>query len=364
MKVVVLGAGIVGMTSALRIVEDCGTAGLDMTVMADKFSPNTTSDVAAGVWSLPRSKMTKREMQWLRWSHEYLTALLKTPYAPEIGLFLQSGWTMWMHVDEQDPDWKDLVQGYRHPTKWELTNLFPGYKDGFFCTTFMLESRLFLPWAENRLWTLVCQIQSLTMPIGLFVLLPLMTISNSVNSVLLFSLKLYLDHDIIVNCTGIGARDLVGDTKVVPSRGQIITVKAPWIKHRIELTGIHPSIPGCPYVISGHSHTRIGGIRQHGRWDLSVDPRDTEKILDGITTVFPSLKNVEILNVKTGLRPMREEIRLEREEKRDNLSGKTVQIIHNYGHGGNGIAWSFGCAKEVAIMVKQLLQKQSTKSRL
>ncbi|CAH1241795.1 DAO [Branchiostoma lanceolatum] len=82
------------------------------------------------------------------------------------------------------------------------------------------------------------------------------------------------------------------------------------------------------------------------------------------TTSDVAAGNAEILNVKTGLRPMREMIRLEKEEKKDNLSGKTVQIIHNYGHGGNGIAWSFGCAKEVAIMVKQLLQKQSTKSRL
>ncbi|XP_019636563.1 PREDICTED: D-amino-acid oxidase-like [Branchiostoma belcheri] len=343
MKVVVLGAGIVGLTSALRIVEDCGTAELDLTVMADKFSPNTTSDVAAGIWCPPRRKMTQREMQWLKWSHEYLTVLLKTPYAHEIGVFLQSGWIAWMHTDFQDPDWKDLVQGYRHPTKWELTHLFPEYKDGFFCTTFMLESRLFLPWVTNRLRNKAVKF-----------------VERKVQSLD----ELSLDYDVIINCTGVGAHDLVGDTKVFPARGQVIRVKAPWVKHWMLLEGKHPYVPGIPYVVGGSTATLIGGIRQERRWDLRNDPRDTKTIWNGVTTAFPALKDAKVIEERTGLRPMREEIRLERQEKTDPVSGRTVQVIHNYGHGANGITWSHGCAKEVALMVKQLLQEKTIKSRL
>ncbi|XP_019636763.1 PREDICTED: D-amino-acid oxidase-like [Branchiostoma belcheri] len=130
------------------------------------------------------------------------------------------------------------------------------------------------------------------------------------------------------------------------------------------LEGKHPYVPGIPYVVGGSTATLIGGIRQEGRWDLRNDPRDTKTIWDGVATAFPALKDAEVIEERTGLRPMREEIRLERQEKTDPVSGRTVQVIHNYGHGANGITWSHGCAKEVALMVKQLLQEKTIKSRL
>lgn len=35
--------------------------------------------------------------------------------------------------------------------------------------------------------------------------------------------------DLIVNCTGLGARHLVKDDNVTPIRGQVARVKAPWM---------------------------------------------------------------------------------------------------------------------------------------
>jgi D-amino-acid oxidase len=49
-----------------------------------------------------------------------------------------------------------------------------------------------------------------------------------------------------------------------------------------------------------------------------------------------------------GLRPVRDEIRLEPE----NLSGKLV--IHNYGHGGAGFTLSWGCAQNVVEIIEKL----------
>lgn len=45
-KVAIIGAGIIGITSACRILESYPKA--NVTVIADVFSPNTTSDVSAG----------------------------------------------------------------------------------------------------------------------------------------------------------------------------------------------------------------------------------------------------------------------------------------------------------------------------
>lgn len=47
MRIAILGAGIIGVTCAARILEEF--EGCKVTVYADKFSPDTTSDVSAGI---------------------------------------------------------------------------------------------------------------------------------------------------------------------------------------------------------------------------------------------------------------------------------------------------------------------------
>lgn len=50
-KVAVIGAGVVGMSTAVCIAEALPFC--SVTVLAEKFSPDTTSDIAAGIL-LPR----------------------------------------------------------------------------------------------------------------------------------------------------------------------------------------------------------------------------------------------------------------------------------------------------------------------
>lgn len=37
-------------------------------------------------------------------------------------------------------------------------------------------------------------------------------------------------YDLVVNCTGLGAAELFGDTSMFPIKGHVIRVQAPWIK--------------------------------------------------------------------------------------------------------------------------------------
>ena len=48
-KVAVVGAGIIGLSSAISIQNRI--PGIDITLISDKFSPNTTGDGAAGLWT-------------------------------------------------------------------------------------------------------------------------------------------------------------------------------------------------------------------------------------------------------------------------------------------------------------------------
>jgi D-amino-acid oxidase len=47
-RVFVVGAGVCGMSAAVNLAENMRDA--QVTVVAEKFSPNTTSDLVAGLW--------------------------------------------------------------------------------------------------------------------------------------------------------------------------------------------------------------------------------------------------------------------------------------------------------------------------
>lgn len=52
MRVAVIGAGVIGLSTAQSISEELGSAASPLTVevYADRFTPLTTSDGAAGFW--------------------------------------------------------------------------------------------------------------------------------------------------------------------------------------------------------------------------------------------------------------------------------------------------------------------------
>lgn len=49
-KIAVIGAGVCGATVAFRLQEQFGSS-VSITIFAEELSPNTTGDIAAGLWS-------------------------------------------------------------------------------------------------------------------------------------------------------------------------------------------------------------------------------------------------------------------------------------------------------------------------
>ena len=76
-RVVVVGAGIVGLTAAVRLAE----AGLAVRVLARERTPRTTSDVAAAVWYPFRCGTDARVAAWGTRTREVLRGLLSVPDA-------------------------------------------------------------------------------------------------------------------------------------------------------------------------------------------------------------------------------------------------------------------------------------------
>lgn len=163
-------------------------------------------------------------------------------------------------------------------------------------------------------------------------------------------------YEIIVNCSGLGAKTLVGDSQVYPVRGQVLNVQAPWLQHFIR------DGDGKTYIYPGIHGVTIGGTRQEDDWRLEVDKQDTKSILERCSKLEPSVSKAAVLSEWVGLRPSRKNPRLEREVVL--LQGRKVPVVHNYGHGGWGVTLGWGCALDALGLVKQCLHQMLPQARL
>ena len=160
-------------------------------------------------------------------------------------------------------------------------------------------------------------------------------------------------YDCIINCTGLGARHLANDDSMMPIRGHVLRVQAPWIRYHIEAEGDDES--QICYIIPNSETIVIGGTKQVG--DEDPVPRDDDRraILERAAKAHPSLGAAKIVGEWVGFRPGRPSVRLETENTVNNdndIHGKRPLIIHNYGHGGSGLTLAWGCAGGVVRLVR------------
>jgi len=137
------------------------------------------------------------------------------------------------------------------------------------------------------------------------------------------------EYDIVVNCTGLGARDLFNDQTLYAARGQTLLVRH----------NGHPCVSSVhnesvTYIIPRGDSIVLGGTFQKGNESVLVSEADTADIIHRCAAIHPSFQRerLEIVSEKVGLRPCRPEVRLETETF--HLGKKAV--IHNYGHGELG----------------------------
>src|SRR4051794_6814553 len=114
-RVTVVGAGVVGLSCALRLLE----AGHRVDVLARELPRETTSAAAAAIWSPYRAWPQERVLGWARTAYAVFSAIAAEH--PDSGVVLRQG-TQVVPVREQRPWWSAGVPDLR-----ETVEVPPGY---------------------------------------------------------------------------------------------------------------------------------------------------------------------------------------------------------------------------------------------
>jgi len=92
--------------------------------------------------------------------------------------------------------------------------------------------------------------------------------------------------DYIVNCSGLGARFFVQDENVFAVRGQVLRVKAPWVKCCI----MFETDKEVTYILPLSDLVVLGGSQEHENYSLDPKEDDLKAIAQRCSRFIPSLK--------------------------------------------------------------------------
>lgn len=266
-NVAVLGAGAVGLATATLLQR----RGRSVTIYARELPPDTTSNIAGAQWSPTTvaddlsgpfgdhferaARLAHRSFQQLvgpdygvRWIDNYF--LSERPLGEPEHM---------RRIRDLYPEWEDL-EGDEHP--------FPTRHARRVATMF-IESPRYL-----RALLRDFRLAGGRVVVG--------EIANRRQLAV-------LPEPIVVNCTGLGSRELFGDSSLVPIKGQLVVLRPqPGIDY-LTIGGGRFSESGSLYMFPRTDGVLLGGTFEPGVETLAPDPAATERILAGHAALFGAM---------------------------------------------------------------------------
>lgn len=357
----VIGAGVNGWTTALVLAR----RGWRVVVVADRFGVDTVSTVAGALWEWPPSvcgrhhdqSVLGRSAEWARYSYIRFARLAADP---RTGVSLRPAVFYFSRPVEENPaelakmvEVGQFAPGFvRDPELIAAYGINPdaGVVDAYSYLAPTIDTDWYLAWLAHQAEAAGVSVHRRS------VRGPLVDQEDD--------LLAEYGAELIVNCSGLGARELADDPTVVPHRGALLRVVNDG-SHIARVTAAHavandPSTDHQDMVFivpRGADRLLLGGLVEPGEYgtELGLDSyAPLREMLDRCKAFLPILHKARldaVDPVRVGLRPFREHgVRLQLEPGR--------RIVHNYGHGGAGVTLSWGCADEVAQLADAVAARQ------
>ena len=302
-----IGAGVSGLTTALCLAE----AGHAVRIRTAAPPQETTSRAAGAMWGSTFAGPADKVEGWASAS---LAAFRELARDPTSGVAIVSG-TLAATGDTAPPP--QMFPGV------EVRRSEPpaGYAAGFRVTLPLIDMPRYLD-------HLAARVEAAGIPIELR---PVESLAEAAG-----------EAPVVVNCAGVGARDLAADPALRAVRGQHLVVENPGLD---EFFMTEPFGPAWTSLFPHGDRLVLGSAAQEDDWDTAPRAEDAEAILDRAAAIEPRVRDARILEHQVGLRPARDVVRVEAQTL------DTARLVHNYGHGGTGVGLSWGCARDVVALV-------------
>ncbi len=260
----VIGCGVIGLTTA-RLLQD---SGITVTIYAADLPPHVTSSVASGAFGVTSivddahhtEEITSRIQEAARFSFNY--------FQERIG-------------DRYGIRWMDMFMLGAQPMQlpWEFAitpELFP-------LTIFGPGEHPFPSRYASRFRTLIAETD---------VLLPALiddfrARGGSIQQQT-FSDRAALQAlaaPLVVNCTGLGAKALLGDPELVPVKGQLTV-----LPRQAEVTYAYLDPVLDLYMFSRNDRIFLGGSHEEGVWSTEPNPNRSAQILEGHALISAGMR--------------------------------------------------------------------------
>lgn len=369
--VVVIGAGIIGLTSALKIQqllsERDSSRSTDVLLVAREWptsipgAPIQHSADYASMWAgahvrpIPSSTpQLRREAKWLKQTVAEFKRHLESDPSAGVSQFAGVEYlgTSPPEYEEQDAEMFTRESGLLGYRKYPASELPEGICFGFEYQTYCVNSPLY---CGNLLRK--------------FILQGGQTLQQDIKSPWEpYSWGSHIKS--VINASGVG----FGDPKCYPIRGHIVLTN---LSSAVKTITAQNSDGSWSFVIPRgfNGGTVIGGTKDINDWSLEPSLDTRRRILEAAKRIIPEscnqpvgVESAEVANVQViadivGRRPARDGGMRVETETRDSAVG-SQHVVHAYGAGGRGYELSWGIANEVQQLVREVLSPVTAKSKL
>lgn len=212
-RIIIVGAGIIGLTTACTLLKEyANNDNIQITIVSESFSPYTTGDISAGYWEpYGLENLDERTLRWAGYSYRIFLEEYFSNKAARAGVMKMTSYVLKGFAGQQNaknhvfikPKFSELVRHFRQLDQHEI-GLFDHLQplSGFAMSSIAVEMSKYLP-QLHRFLARDVRVRFIKRKI------------HSIN-------ELKDKANLIINCSGLASRYLVGDQTIRPARGQVL----------------------------------------------------------------------------------------------------------------------------------------------
>lgn len=259
----VIGCGVIGLSTARTLQR----RGFPVTIYTRAMPPETTSNISGASWS-PTS-VVERARRTAAWDAQFERAarIAHRAYQLLIGDEYGVHWREQYYLtdnDEDDPvnfdQIRDLFAGWKRlgkrehpfPTEYAVVENLMFIEPSVYLNTLLRDFYIAGGRVQNHFFTDRSQIGTLS-------------------------------ERIVVNCSGLGARELFGDGELTPVKGQLtVLLPQPEVDYAMITEGL--------YMFPRKDGILLGGTFERGVETMAPNPEAEERIITGHQRIFSGMK--------------------------------------------------------------------------